>query len=401
MHTETLEFSQTIRAEPSQVYYAFTNALVLTEWLCDDARLNPKAGAPLYLYWNNGYYSVGEFIELTPNEKVVFSWRGKGEPDVTQVHVRVEKKDEITQLTLKHSGLSNDKWKKSREAIQRGWERGLKNLKSVLETGDDSRFVDRPMLGITISEFINDEIAAEKGYPVKEGFRIDGVVEGLGAQAAGLQQDDIITQLARKKTTDWPSLLNTLDDFRAGDQVEVAFYRGSEKKTVTMELSRRPLPTVPPTAEGLANKLKKAVSDLDKEMQKVLEVISEQEASHHPKEGEWNVKEILAHLIASERDTHNWIGTLLEGEIGFVYSSNVNARVKAVVATLPTVSRLFAELQRSEEETLALISALPETFVKERKGSYKYLGYRLLDGDYHYRTHINQIKETVEAARKK
>ena len=46
-----LTFSERIDAPAAVVYYAFTNAAALREWLCNDAQLDARAGGRIYLWW--------------------------------------------------------------------------------------------------------------------------------------------------------------------------------------------------------------------------------------------------------------------------------------------------------------------------------------------------------------
>ena len=65
----------------------------------------------------------------------------------------------------------------------------------MLGSGPDLRITNRPMMGISPSDF-NAEIAKKLGVPVNTGMRLDGVVDGMGAQSAGLQKDDVLIEFA-------------------------------------------------------------------------------------------------------------------------------------------------------------------------------------------------------------
>jgi len=305
-------------------------------------------------------------------------------------------------VTVTHAGVgSGGKWAKARQEFERGWKVGLENLQSVLETGQDLRYARRPILGVDIGVF-DAETAAALGVPVTEGIRLDSVVEGKGAWAAGLQKDDVIVGLGGKKVTGWPALIGALQPRHAGDKVAVVFCRGSEKKRVTMELSRRPLPEVPSTPEALSEAVRKTQAELDAELARCFEGVSEAGASHRPAPGEWSATETVAHLIANEREVHGWIADLINGDERWSDENptNVPARIAATVAAFPTVSALLEELKRNEAETIAMIAALAPEFVAH-KASYWRLGHNLLQLPDHARTHFNQIRAALEAARKK
>ena len=94
------------------------------------------------------------------------------------------------------------------------------------------------MLGILLNDF-NPEIAQKMGLPITEGIRLSGVVEGMGAQKAGLQADDVMVRIGKFETKDFGTLGYILGAYKAGDLVEVEFYRDAEKQTLQMKLSGR------------------------------------------------------------------------------------------------------------------------------------------------------------------
>ncbi len=402
MPPQTLTFEQFIQAPPAQVYRAFTNASALREWMCDGATLSPQPGGRFYAWWNAGYYACGEFTAVEPERNLAFTWQGRGQAPNTQVKISLEGADGGTRLTLRHTieGSGPDS-ERTRDDFKNEWPRSLENLASVLETGQDLRFVRRPLLGILLNDFDAD-IAARLGVPVTEGVRLDDVVEGMGAQAAGLQKDDVITSMGGMPVKDFPSLTVALQGQQAGDRVEVVFYRGPELKSVQMQLSGRPLPEIPATLVEMAERAQ-AISQKDlATLEAALDGISEGEASYKPSPEEWSAKEILAHLIHSEREFQSTITDLYTGQERMAddFTGNIYARVAATVAAYPSLQELLQELRRSLQETGALIAAAPAEFIA-RKGSYTRLGYFSLDTSVsHILGHMEQIKAVVDAARR-
>src|SRR6185436_10211061 len=99
-------------------------------------------------------------------------------------------------VTVVHSGVgSGKKWKAPVAAIRAGWERGLENLASVLDSGQDLRLTMRPLLGVNGVEELTPEMAERLAVPVKRGVRIDGTVPGMAAEAAGLQKNDVLVSV--------------------------------------------------------------------------------------------------------------------------------------------------------------------------------------------------------------
>ena len=48
MSEKNLKFETYIPTRPEQVYYAFSNASALREWLCDLATVDPRPGGRMY-----------------------------------------------------------------------------------------------------------------------------------------------------------------------------------------------------------------------------------------------------------------------------------------------------------------------------------------------------------------
>lgn len=396
---DSLTSTRFVKASPADVYRAFTNSTALREWMCDVATTSPRVGGRIYLAWNDGYYASGEFKELEPEKKIVYTWYGHGEPAPSQVAVTLHPHDGGTSIDIIHTGIGEGpEWGQTRQEFEKGWEYGLENLASILESGADLRLVRRPMLGITINDF-NEEIAKALNIPVTEGIRLDTAIEGMGAAAAGLQSGDVLVGIAGQDASNWPNLSNALSAHQAGDEVEVVFYRGLEKKTVTMKLSGRPIPQIPDSASELAQAVDKIYAEAEKELDEFFESVSEEQASFKPTPGEWSIKENLAHLIHSERGWHTWISDLIEGQESHYddFGGNNQARVTATVTAYPTLEALRDELRRNQSETLTMIAELPEEFVS-RKSSYWRVAYNLLETPYHLHTHLEQMQAALDTA---
>ncbi|MEW6092985.1 MAG: SRPBCC domain-containing protein, partial [Chloroflexota bacterium] len=183
--SQTVVSEQFIKVTPKQVYYAFTHAGALTEWLCDLATAAPRPGGRMYLWWHGDFYSAGEYIQLEENKSVKFKWFARIDPAPSEAFVTLKEQKGGTLVTLAHSGPDGADWQKRLEGFKAQWDSTLPNLAQVLETGLDKRTYDRPMLGININDF-SPEIAKAIGVPVTQGIRIDSPLETMGAYKAGL-----------------------------------------------------------------------------------------------------------------------------------------------------------------------------------------------------------------------
>jgi uncharacterized protein YndB with AHSA1/START domain len=397
----TLSFDQIVKAEPALAYQAFTNATTLREFLCDVASVDPKLGGRIYLAWNNGYYSAGCLTRLEENQAVGFTWMGRDDPGPTQVDINLQSHEAGTMVQLVHSGLgSGETWDNPAREFQKGWEQGLENLVSLLETGEDLRLIRRPMLGILFAEF-NSEIAQELAIPLSEGVRLGGVVDRLSAQVAGLQKNDVLVELDGITLKEWGDLAPILQAHRAGDRVELVYYRGGARHSISMTLAKRPLPEIPWKVEELAAVVKQHNQENLKQIEKVLAGANEAEATHKPAPDEWNIKDILAHLIAGERNGHFYVAELVGGQERWAddYGQSEFVVNQGLLVVYPTLVDLLAELKRSYQATDAVAAALPADLPIKRKGSYWRLAYNWLQTDYHLHDHLGQIQACLEAAR--
>jgi hypothetical protein len=351
--------------------------------------------------WNSGFYTAGEYAGLEPEGKVAFSWRGRDDPGVSQVHVTITPQESGALVHLEHTlPKTGEEWGMTTQEIEAGWRGSLENLASVLGTGEDLRFTRRPMLGINPSDF-NAEIAHKLGVPVDSGVRIDNTVEGMGAQAAGLQSDDVIVGLDGKEVTGFASLPAILQRRQAGDIIEVRFYRGAELHSVQMELSRRALPEIPATCAELAERVRASQAKVLADLNAFFQPVSDAEATFKPAPDEWSALEVMAHLLQGER---YWQFIIAEMVTGFEnwsddWGGNLGAQVQATVRALPTVADMLTAYQRSCIETVALYECLPAEF-EHRKGAFWRLAYAALEAPAHFFAHLDQMKTAIAAARK-
>lgn len=363
--------------------------------------LNPKIGGRIYMAWNSGFYAAGEFTLFEPDRRLIFTWYGRNEPAPTLVEVSLTPKGDKTLVQVIHSGLgSGFVWEKMIDEVKQGWPSSLENLASTLESGPDLRFVLRPMLGITVGDF-DPEIAARLAVPTDKGIRLDGVLEEMGAYSAGLRRDDVITAMDGQPIVDGETFAAILSGHRAGDKIEVEFYRGAEKIKTLMELSRRPLPEIPTSPACLAEAVSQTYAQLQTQLAELLHGATEAEANFKPDPDAWSVKEILAHLIHGERDGHAYLTEIVGGQVRWAddYAGNLAMRTQATLQALPTLQELLTELKRLFAESIALYQHIPADFPEKRKGTWWGITYYVLSPPYHTQAHFQQIQEAIHVAR--
>lgn len=102
----------------------------------------------------------------------------------------------------------------------------------IIEKG----YFARPYLGVGVQN-INSSIAERYNLPVEWGGYVTEVISGSPAAQGGLRVNDIITRLGDIAITEDTTYLNALFMYQPGDEIEVEFYRGSQKMTVVIVLA--------------------------------------------------------------------------------------------------------------------------------------------------------------------
>lgn len=385
----TLTFERVVQVAPTAVYHAFSNRLGLQSWLCDAAQADTREGGRVYLYWNMGYYAAGFFTSLKENEEVAFTWQGTGESLTTTIIAKLTPAGTGTHIHLTHAGMTaNSDFAKTSE---KEWPASLDRLAELLETGLDPRFYNRPMLGIVAGAEVTAEMAEKDSLPVTAGVRLDGFVEGMGAKEAGLQQDDILTQLGETAITNFRSLFTAVQPYTAGDSVPITYYRGQSEHSGNLTLSGRPRPVIPESASDLADAVASVNARVNGELAELFDGVSEEAADKRPEPGEWNAKEVVAHLIATEQASHLHTNCATIGDAPSNWASNEHLWVEAITATYQTVPALLQEFARSGRVTTSILRNLPDNFVNQ-KSRYIPIGDLYLNNlPLHTRSHFGQI----------
>ncbi len=401
----SFEYQKEIFAPLDLIYRAFTNSASLREWLCDISTTNPDVGGRIYLAWNRGYFASGAYTKLVPEKAVSFTWIGKEEPGWTDVDVTIQplEGDDHYLVQLIHKGIGiGEKWENARDDINKGWEIGLENLKSTLEKGQDLRFTERPLIGIYPQDMslVSEATKSEYQINVDYGVFVTSVLSDYGAEKAGIKANDVIVSIGNEMVKDTKSLAGIMSKYTAGDQILVDVYRGDEKLRFEINSKPQKIREIPETTEKLAKDYEAHVSELLESLEGILVGVSDAEASFTPGPEEWSIKEVLVHLIHTERDLHGWINDLVSGQERFYdeWPGNRLLRIRATLTTYPDVPSLIAELRRSFKETVASVAFLDERFTR-RKTSYWRLGLDLVGTYEHFQEHLTQIEDNIKAVR--
>jgi uncharacterized protein YndB with AHSA1/START domain len=126
-----------IDAPPARVFALLTDAELLVEWMAPHADLDPRPGGAVTWTHANGDSVAGEFVELVPDRRIVFTFgwdRADVEipPGSTTVEIDLFPVDGGTELRLVHRGLTDP----MADAHGGGWDNYLARLAAVAEQRD-------------------------------------------------------------------------------------------------------------------------------------------------------------------------------------------------------------------------------------------------------------------------
>jgi uncharacterized protein YndB with AHSA1/START domain len=399
MSEEQVTVSALIDTTPEMAFKALTQASELREWMSDEAHTEVRPGGRYEVRWNSGYRAEGKFVQIEPPHRAAITWHGTGEPAETRVEFTVEPTRGGLRVTITHSGFGEgEAWNRARAESREGWETGLENLKSVLETGIDLRIARQPFLGITLDQF-TPERAEREGIAADHGVYITGTVEGGGAAAAGLQAGDVLVAIDGAEIHTVPELGAALRRHQAGDAITLDVVRGQERRPVEVTLAQRPMPDLPGSPADLADRLAARYAEVDAEMQAAVAALTDEVAAQCPAEGEWSTKQILAHLSDGERALHTIIvNVALNGwwDAGYFRADEIPGRIESILAVTPRLDALLDRFLADERETVELIRRLPGVTV-QHKARFRRIAQHVLFGPDHTAEHIEQIKCCVDA----
>ncbi len=127
---------QRIEAPPETVYRYLTESDRWVQWQGTSASLDARPGGIFAMDMGNGMNARGQFVELVPHKRVVFTWGWIDQPGIppgsTQVEIDLTETDEGTLLVLTHRSLPFDEVPQH----QMGWNHYLPRLAVVAAGGD-------------------------------------------------------------------------------------------------------------------------------------------------------------------------------------------------------------------------------------------------------------------------
>lgn len=99
--------------------------------------------------------------------------------------------------------------------------------------------VIRPYLGIWM-QTVTPALASEKELYVKRGVLVAGIAEGSPADKVDIQVNDVIVTFDGEQVDEAYELTELLWQHNIGDTIELSFWRGIDKRTISIVLGDRP-----------------------------------------------------------------------------------------------------------------------------------------------------------------
>jgi uncharacterized protein YndB with AHSA1/START domain len=127
-----------IDASPATVFEFFTDPAKMVRWKGVQATLDPRPGGVYRVQMNEQAIALGEYVELDPPNRLVFTWGWEGDDAVTPpgsstVEVTFTPQGDGTLVRLVHSGLPTPE---SADAHAHGWDQYIPRLAIAAAGGD-------------------------------------------------------------------------------------------------------------------------------------------------------------------------------------------------------------------------------------------------------------------------
>jgi uncharacterized protein YndB with AHSA1/START domain len=132
-----VEVSLFVAARPETVFPYFTDPGRYVLWMGSDASLDPMPGGAYRVRMTSGAEAIGEFIEVSPPHRLVFTWGWSNDPTVppgtTRVVITLVEEDGGTRVLLRHHDLPDAD---QRDHHRKGWDAYLSRLQLRIQGVD-------------------------------------------------------------------------------------------------------------------------------------------------------------------------------------------------------------------------------------------------------------------------
>ncbi|MGH2521923.1 MAG: SRPBCC family protein [Anaerolineales bacterium] len=111
--TDAVEREVRIAARPETIFPFFTDPAKMTRWKGIQATLDPRPGGTYRVNINGRDVARGEYVEIVPYSRIVFTWGWEGEaspvpPGASTVEISLIPDGDGTVVRLRHFGLPRE-----------------------------------------------------------------------------------------------------------------------------------------------------------------------------------------------------------------------------------------------------------------------------------------------------
>lgn len=133
---EPLVVERRMAASTATVYSYLTDSERWARWQGESATVDARPGGVFRMIMATGQTALGEFVELVPNRRIVFTWGWIDAPGIppgsTVVEIDLIEEGDATLVRLTHRDLAADET----ATHQIGWQHYMGRLATVAEGGD-------------------------------------------------------------------------------------------------------------------------------------------------------------------------------------------------------------------------------------------------------------------------
>ena len=134
---DVVEVSLYVAAQPQTVFSYFTDPARYAQWMGGAAILEPAPGGVYRVSMRDGVQAAGEFVEVDPPHRLVFTWGWTHDlavaPGSSRVVVTFHEEDGGTRVVLRHYDLPTEA---QRDHHRAGWDLYLRRLAVRIAGGD-------------------------------------------------------------------------------------------------------------------------------------------------------------------------------------------------------------------------------------------------------------------------
>ncbi|HUF58455.1 MAG TPA: SRPBCC domain-containing protein [Actinomycetota bacterium] len=150
MADPVVEVERRIAATPDEVFTYLTDPEKYTRWKGQQAELDPRPGGRYRVRMGPEAVALGEYVEVEPPSRVVFTWGWEGSGDVppgsTTVEITLHADGDGTLLRLRHTGFPSEA---DADLHREGWQMYVGRLVEVAagaqpDVGSGPAGVSRP-----------------------------------------------------------------------------------------------------------------------------------------------------------------------------------------------------------------------------------------------------------------